>query len=149
MFRRAFLAVFSPWLTKLAFAIASIVVLAAIAGAGIYLLRHSETPPPIQGIVHATELRVAPEVGGHLAAIYVRKGDRVKRGDMLAELSAAELNASVEQARAAYQSALADREQRLRRHEKRRDRDIGGGNRQGEIPPDLCRTAIDPLLIAW
>src|SRR5262249_9871395 len=33
----------------------------------------------------------------------------VKRGDVLAELSALELTASVEQARAAYQSALADR----------------------------------------
>jgi HlyD family secretion protein len=48
-------------------------------------------------------------VGGHLAAVRVRKGAHVKRGDVLAELSALELSASVEQARAAYQSALADR----------------------------------------
>ena len=86
-----------------------IVILAAIGGGAIYLLLRSEAPAPIEGIVHATEVRVAPEVGGHLAAVHVRKGDRVKRGDMLAELSALELSASVEQARAAFQSAVADR----------------------------------------
>jgi HlyD family secretion protein len=87
----------------------SIVILAAMAGGAIYLVVRSETPAPIEGVVHATELRVAPEVGGHLAAVHVRKGARVNRGDGLAELSALELTASVEQARAAYQSALADR----------------------------------------
>jgi HlyD family secretion protein len=87
----------------------SIVILAAIAGGAIYLAARSEASTPIEGAVHATEFRVAPEVGGHLAAVHVRKGARVKRGDVLAELSALELTASVEQARAAYQSALADR----------------------------------------
>ena len=87
----------------------SIVILAAIASGAIYLVGRFETPAPIQGVVHATELRVAPEVGGHLAAVHVRKGVRVKQGEVLAELSALELTASVEQARAAYQSALADR----------------------------------------
>jgi multidrug resistance efflux pump len=86
-----------------------IVIIAAMLGGAIYLLRRSETPPPIQGVVRATEVRVAPEVGGHLAAVHVRKGDRVKRGDVLGEFSAAELAAQVGQARAAYQSALADR----------------------------------------
>src|SRR5512133_382303 len=87
----------------------NIVFLAAIAGGTLYLVLRSEVPAPIEGIVHATEVRVAPEVGGHLAAIHVRKGDRVKRSDVLAELSALELSASVDQARAAFQSALADR----------------------------------------
>ena len=86
-----------------------IMILVAIVGGALYLLFRPETPGPIEGVVHATELRVAPEVGGHLAAVRVRKGDRVKRGDVLAELSALELGASVEQARAAYQHALADR----------------------------------------
>ena len=86
-----------------------IMIFAAIVSGALYLLFRSESPAPIEGVVHATELRVAPEVGGHLAAVRVRKGDRVKRGDVLAELSALELSASVEQARAAYQRALADR----------------------------------------
>jgi HlyD family secretion protein len=91
------------------FRLVSIGILAAVLAGGIYLVRRAETPSPIQGVVRATEVRVAPEVGGHLAAVRVRKGDHVRRGDVLAELSAAELSAQVDQARAAYQSALADR----------------------------------------
>jgi len=85
-------------------------ILATMAGTAIHLVTRSETPGPIEGVVHATEVRMAPEVGGHLAAVRVAKGARVKRGDVLATLSAAELSASVEQARAAYRSALADRD---------------------------------------
>src|SRR5262249_39364738 len=42
-------------------------------------------------------------------AIKVRKGDRVRAGDVVAELSALELTASVGQARAALAAAVADR----------------------------------------
>jgi HlyD family secretion protein len=52
---------------------------------------------------------VAPEVGGQLAAIKVRKGDRVRAGDVVAELSALELTASVTQAKAALDAATASR----------------------------------------
>jgi HlyD family secretion protein len=60
--------------------------------------------------VRATEIRVAPEVGGQLAVIKVQKGDRVRTGDVVAELSALELTASVGQARAALAAATADRD---------------------------------------
>jgi multidrug resistance efflux pump len=60
--------------------------------------------------VRATEIRVAPEVGGQLAVIKVQKGDRVRAGDVVAELSALELTASVGQARAALAAATADRD---------------------------------------
>jgi HlyD family secretion protein len=60
--------------------------------------------------VRATEIRVAPEVGGQLAVIKVQKGDRVLAGDVVAELSALELTASVGQARAALAAATADRD---------------------------------------
>ena len=84
-------------------------VLAALAGGAIYLVVRPETPTPIEGVVRGTEVRVAPEVGGHLATVRVAKGARVSKGDVVAELSAAELTASVEQARAAHQSAVANR----------------------------------------
>src|SRR5262249_61475352 len=51
-----------------------------------------------------------PEVGGQLAAVKVRKGDRVQAGDVVAELSAIELTASVAQARAALDAATASRD---------------------------------------
>jgi len=62
------------------------------------------------GVVRTTEVRVAPEVGGQLAAIRVRKGERVRAGDVVATLSAIELTASVAQARAALKAATADRD---------------------------------------
>ena len=60
--------------------------------------------------MRATEVRVAPEVGGQLAAINVQKGDRVRAGDIVAELSALELTAAVAQARAALAAASANRD---------------------------------------
>src|SRR6516165_8546399 len=79
------------------------------AGVGAYWLSRPESTPPIVGVVRTTEVRIAPEVGGLLTAIKVRKGDRVRAGDVVAELSAIELTASVGQARAALAAATADR----------------------------------------
>jgi len=62
------------------------------------------------GVVRTTEIRVAPEVGGQLATINVQKGDHVRVGDVVAELSAIELNAEVVQARAALDAASAQRD---------------------------------------
>src|SRR5215831_5678988 len=80
------------------------------AGAGGYILWHHEAAAPIIGIVRATEVRVAPEVGGQLATIKVEKGARVRASDVVAELSAVELTASVAQARAALAAAQANRD---------------------------------------
>src|SRR6516162_6495732 len=83
--------------------------LVVVAGAGGYWLSRPESTPPIVGVVRATEVRVAPEVGGQLTAIKVRKGDHVWADKVVAELSAIELTASVGQARAALAAATADR----------------------------------------
>ena len=79
------------------------------AGVGGYFLLRPEPTTPIVGVVRTTEIRVAPEVGGQLAAIKVHKGDTVRAGDVVAELSALELTAAVAQARAALAAATADR----------------------------------------
>jgi HlyD family secretion protein len=60
--------------------------------------------------VRTTEVRVAPEVAGQLATIKVQKGASVRAGDVVAELYADELIASVAQARAALAAAKADRD---------------------------------------
>src|SRR5215468_4819909 len=85
-------------------------LLLAAAGAGGYLLWPPGQAASVVGVVRATEIRVAPEVGGQLAAIKVQKNDRVRAGDVVAELSAIELIASVGQARAALAAASADRD---------------------------------------
>jgi len=91
-------------------AIIAIGLVLVAAGAGGYALWRSEPATRIVGVVRTTQVRVAPEVGGQLATIKVRKGDRVRAGDVVAELSALELSASVEQARAALAAAMADRD---------------------------------------
>ena len=83
--------------------------LVLVAGALIYVKRRSEPPAPIVGVVRATEVRVEPEVNGQLVSIAVTKGVQVRAGDVLARLSAVELTAQADQARAALASATANR----------------------------------------
>src|SRR6266516_2356858 len=85
-------------------------VLLVAAGVGGYFLWRPGPAPSVVGVVRTTEVRVAPEVGGQLAAIKVHKGDRVHAGDVVAELSALELSAAVVQARAALAAASAQRD---------------------------------------
>jgi HlyD family secretion protein len=80
------------------------------AGAVAYVLWPRGQAAAIVGLVRGTQIRIAPEVGGQLAAIKVRKGDSVRAGDVVAELSALELSAAVVQARAALDAAQANRD---------------------------------------
>jgi HlyD family secretion protein len=80
------------------------------AGVGGFILWHRGDASTIVGVVRTTEVRVAPEVGGQLAAIKVQKGTRVRAGEVVAELSALELTAAVAQARAALAAASASRD---------------------------------------
>ena len=85
------------------------IVLALAAGVLIYAVRRSEAPTAIVGVVRSTEVRVEPEVNGQLVSIAVEKGAHVHAGDVLAKLSAVELTAQLDQARAALASAIANR----------------------------------------
>jgi HlyD family secretion protein len=94
---------------KLGRVIAPLAIIAA-AGAAAYVLWRPDHAAPLVGIVHATEIRVAPEVGGQLVAINVKVGNHVRAGEIVAQLSAIELNAAVGQARAALAAAVASRD---------------------------------------
>ena len=83
-------------------------ILAATAAA--YWYWPAERAVPIPGIVRSTEIRIAPEIGGRLAAFRVRSGDAVHRGDVLAELNSPELVAALFEARAAVGEARATRD---------------------------------------
>jgi HlyD family secretion protein len=85
------------------------IVLVLVAGALIYFERRPDASAAIVGVVRATEVRVEPEVDGQLVSITVKKGSRVHAGDVLARLSAIELTAQADQARAALASATANR----------------------------------------
>jgi HlyD family secretion protein len=89
-------------------AVIAAIGLLLVAGALIYS-RRSESPAAIIGVVRSTEVRVEPEVNGQLVSIAVGKGAHVHAGDILATLSAVELTAQADQARAALGSATANR----------------------------------------
>jgi HlyD family secretion protein len=85
------------------------IALVLVAGVLIYSGRRSGPAATIVGVVRATEVRVEPEVNGQLVSIAVEKGGYVHAGDVLARLSAVELAAQADQARAALASATANR----------------------------------------
>ena len=86
------------------------IALVLVAGVLIYSGRRSGSATTIVGVVRATEVRVEPEVDGQLVSIAVAKGVHVHAGDVLATLSAVELTAQADQARAALASATANRD---------------------------------------
>jgi HlyD family secretion protein len=89
--------------------LAAIVAIALVAGALIYFEGPSGSAATLAGVVRATEVRVEPEVNGQLMSIEVKKGTQVHAGDVLARLSAVELTAQADQARAALASTVANR----------------------------------------
>jgi HlyD family secretion protein len=82
------------------------VALGAIAA---YIWATTGQPVPIVGVVHRTEVRIAPDASGWLTSVKVREGDTVHKGDVMAALTNPELTAAVEEARANAASAHADR----------------------------------------
>jgi HlyD family secretion protein len=90
---------------------AAIAAIALVLVAGVLICsgRRSGSATTIVGVVRATEVRVEPEVDGQLVSIAVEKGAHVHTGDTLAKLSAVELTAQADQARAALASATASR----------------------------------------
>ena len=89
--------------------LAAIIALALVAGILIMTANRSGSPPALVGVVRTTEVRVEPEVTGQLQSIAVEKGATVRAGDILARLSAVELTAQADQARAALASVTANR----------------------------------------
>jgi HlyD family secretion protein len=85
------------------------IALVLVAGILVYSGRGSGSATAIVGVVRATEVRVEPEVDGQLVSIAVEKGAYVHAGEVLATLSAVELTAQADQARAALASATANR----------------------------------------
>jgi len=86
------------------------IALVLVAGVLIYSARRSGSAPAIVGVVRSTEVRIEPEVNGQLVSIAVEKGTLVHAGDILAKLSAVELTAQADQARAALGSSTASRD---------------------------------------
>lgn len=89
-----------------------LLLIAALAGSAAFLTRDkwqaAAGQQPIPGVVHETEIRVTPEINGRLESIQVTKGQRVRKGDLLAVLSSPDVSASFQEAKAAVEQARAN-----------------------------------------
>src|SRR5262245_61454292 len=85
-------------------------VVAAIVGAITDLALRPPPAPPTIGMVRATEIKIAPEVSGHIALLPFGASEHVAAGTVVATLANPELVAAVEEVRAAVSKAQADRD---------------------------------------
>ncbi len=88
---------------------ALVVAIGSAAAVGYRFKAASAPPAPILGVVHKTEIRIAPETNGRMTSYRVSAGQEVRKGDVLAVLSSPELTAAVEEAKANVATARADR----------------------------------------
>ncbi|RDJ27014.1 biotin/lipoyl-binding protein [Bosea caraganae] len=118
--------------------LAGALLLIGLGGALLYGRRGEAASVAIAGMVRQTEIRIAPEITGRLAAIPVSPGQPVRKGDLVATLDTPELAASVAEARAAVASARAERD---RVHSGVRAEEVA-------IAAQAVRTAQANLLLA-
>ena len=59
-------------------------------------------------LVTSEELKLSFKTGGIVAKIFVREGDKVRKGDLLASLNLLEINANAEQAKIGHEKAVRD-----------------------------------------
>ena len=88
---------------------ASVVGLAgAIAAAALACGRQgSDAAARASGYVEATEVRVAPQVGGRLTEVAVAEGDRVAAGALIARIDTADIDLAIRRAEAERDQAAA------------------------------------------
>jgi HlyD family secretion protein len=81
--------------------------LLAVAAAGNSCTKRSDS---VSGTIEVDEVHVAPRMGGRVEKIFVREGDRLKAGDVIVQLEAAELPAQRDLAQAQVDAATSDAE---------------------------------------
>jgi HlyD family secretion protein len=69
--------------------------------------RSANGPTRASGYIEATEVRLAPEVGGRVVELKVAEGDRVNVGDLIARLDTADTELSIRRAEAERDQAVA------------------------------------------
>jgi HlyD family secretion protein len=98
----------AAWITPL---VAATACAAALAAAAACREKAPADRVRVSGYVEATEVRVAPEVGGRLIDLKLAEGDRVKAGDLVAQLDTADVRLALQ--RAAAERLAADAQLRL------------------------------------
>lgn len=136
------------------------VLLLAIAGAGIWYetgRRNHQVPGTLSGngTIEATEVEVGARISGRLLTVVPREGEAVRRGQEIASLEGAELEAQVAQARgnlAAAEAAFDEIGAGTRVEEVRRLKAQAQAAREAQLQAqarlDLLRAGARPELLA-
>jgi len=91
------------------FAILALAVVILGAAGALFRFETQRKPrPPLIGVVHETEIRIAPEISARLASLPVKPLQAVHKGEVIAALSSPQVAASLEQAKANLESARAN-----------------------------------------
>jgi HlyD family secretion protein len=91
------------------FAILALAVVILGAGAALFRFETQRKPrPALIGVVHETEIRLAPEISARLASLPVKPLQALRKGEVVAALSSPEVAASLEEAKANLESARAN-----------------------------------------
>lgn len=86
-------------------------VLVLVAAAAVWFASSSSTSATTasySGAVEAEQIAIVPEIGGRVTELRVREGDIVNAGDVLAQLDTALVDAQIQQAQAALDTANAN-----------------------------------------
>jgi HlyD family secretion protein len=85
------------------------VLLIGVVGVAAFRFETQRQPrPPVIGVVHETEIRIAPDISARLTSIGVKVGQEIRKGETLAMLSSPEVGASLEEAKANLESSRAN-----------------------------------------
>ncbi|NDW18171.1 biotin/lipoyl-binding protein [Dysgonomonas sp. 216] len=98
--------------SKLIPILAFILFIVLVAFYGFFFLGHDDNI--IQGEAEITEVRISSKVPGRISRYFVEEGDKVKKGDTLAVLSAPDIEAKLSQATAAEQGAAAQNQKAIK-----------------------------------
>ena len=116
-------------------------IVAIVALTGVIALRPE--PEMLTGEVAASEYRVSNKVPGRVAVIYVEEGQQVKSGDTLAYIDSPEVDAKMQQARAARSAASA---QSTKAQNGARQQQIAGAYemwQKAQVGVDIAKKSYD------
>jgi HlyD family secretion protein len=88
--------------------LAAVLLIGAVAAAAFRFETQRKPRPPLIGVVHETEIRIAPEISARLASLPVKPLQSVRKGEAVAVLSSPEIAASLGEAKANLASARAN-----------------------------------------
>ena len=84
-----------------------VIFTAVIIYAVIIILKPNKVE--LQGIAEATQIKVASKLVGRVDSLAIKKGDDVKKGDLLFVINSPEIDAKMNQAMAAREAAQAQK----------------------------------------